>query len=76
MARVALAWLLTRPFITSIIIGARTHEQLADDLAAADVTLAPEHLVLLDNVSTLPPEYPGWMMDVRKKACLMKAQTL
>ncbi len=63
IARVALAWLLTRPFVTSVIIGAKTREQLADNLAASDVQLAPEHVAQLDAVSALPPEYPGWMVD-------------
>jgi aryl-alcohol dehydrogenase-like predicted oxidoreductase len=63
VARIALAWHLTRPFVTSVIIGAKTHEQLVDNLAAVDVQLSPEHLALLDEVSALPPEYPGWMVD-------------
>ncbi len=63
VARVALAWLLTRPFVTSVIIGAKTREQLADNLTASDVQLAPEHVAQLDAASALPPEYPGWMVD-------------
>ena len=43
-ARVALAWLLTRPYVTSVIIGAKTHNQLDDNLAASDLRLAPEHV--------------------------------
>jgi aryl-alcohol dehydrogenase-like predicted oxidoreductase len=62
VARVALAWLLTRPFVTSVIIGAKTPEQLADNLAAGDVQLSPEHVARLDAASALPPEYPGWMV--------------
>jgi aryl-alcohol dehydrogenase-like predicted oxidoreductase len=63
VARTALAWLLTRPFVTSIIIGAKTPEQLADNLGATDVQLAPEHVAQLDVASALPPEYPGWMLE-------------
>lgn len=63
VARVALAWLLTRPFVTSVIIGAKTREQLLDNLAASDEQLAPEHVAELDAASALPPEYPGWMVD-------------
>jgi aryl-alcohol dehydrogenase-like predicted oxidoreductase len=63
VARCALAWMLTRPFITSIIIGAKTVEQLTDNLAATDVTLAPEDLDRLDQASALPSEYPGWMLE-------------
>jgi len=62
VARVALAWHLTRPFVTSVIIGAKNREQLTDNLAATAVKLAPEHLKLLDEASALPPEYPGWMI--------------
>ena len=61
--RIALAWLLTRPFVTSVIIGARTHEQLVENLGASDVRLSPEHVAQLDAASTLPAEYPGWMVD-------------
>jgi len=63
VARLALAWQLTRPFVTSVLIGAKTREQLSDNLAAADVTLGPEHVALLDAASALPPEYPGWMLE-------------
>ena len=63
VARVALAWQLTRPFVTSVIVGAKTREQLEDNLAAVDVELSPEHRKLLDEASSLPPEYPGWMLD-------------
>ena len=62
-ARVALAWTLTRPFVTSVIIGAKTREQLMDNLAAADVQLSAEQVTQLDSASALPPEYPGWMVS-------------
>jgi aryl-alcohol dehydrogenase-like predicted oxidoreductase len=63
VARVALAWLLTRPFVTSVIVGAKTREQLADNLAATDVALTPEQIAQLDAASDLPSEYPGWMLS-------------
>ena len=63
VARVALAWMLHKPFITSVIIGAKTPAQLNDNLAASDVALSPEHMKLLDDASALPAEYPGWMVD-------------
>lgn len=62
VARIALAWILTRKFVTSVIIGAKTPEQLADNLAATDVVLSPEHVAKLDEASALPSEYPGWMV--------------
>jgi aryl-alcohol dehydrogenase-like predicted oxidoreductase len=67
VARVALAWHLTRPFVTSVIIGAKTREQLLDNLAAADVRLSPEHVKVLDEASALPPEYPGWMLAFQNR---------
>jgi aryl-alcohol dehydrogenase-like predicted oxidoreductase len=63
VARVALAYVLAKPFVTSIIIGAKTVEQLEDNLAASALTLAPEELKTLDAVSALAPEYPGWMFE-------------
>jgi len=65
VARVALAWLLTRPFVTSVIIGAKRPDQLADNLAAADLRprLTADQLASLDRASALPLEYPGWMVD-------------
>jgi aryl-alcohol dehydrogenase-like predicted oxidoreductase len=61
--RIALAWLLTRPFVTSVIIGAKTPEQLADNLGASDVKLDAEHVAKLDAASALPREYPEWMIE-------------
>jgi aryl-alcohol dehydrogenase (NADP+) len=58
-AQVALAWLLTRPAVTSVILGARTVAQLADNLGAGDVTLTSDDLWLLDEVSSPRTEdYP------------------
>lgn len=67
VARIALAWQLTRPFVTSIIIGAKNREQLNDNLACVDVKLSPEHLALLDTASALPSEYPGWMLEFQNR---------
>ena len=61
VATIALAWLLQRPFVSSVIIGAKRPEQLAENLAAADIELKAEQIAELDAVSNLPPEYPGWM---------------
>jgi aryl-alcohol dehydrogenase-like predicted oxidoreductase len=59
-ARVALAWLLQRPGVTSLIIGARTDEQLADNLAAAELELSAEEMGRLEEVSRPPLIYPFW----------------
>lgn len=63
VARIALAWLLHQPHVTSVIVGAKRIDQLADNLAAVDVTLTAEDLATLDKASRLRPEYPGWMIE-------------
>lgn len=63
VARVALAWILAKPFVTTIIIGAKTMEQLDDNLEAAKLVLDDSDMKALDEVSALPPEYPGWMLS-------------
>lgn len=63
VARVALAWLLHQPHVTTIIIGAKTEAQLDDNLAAASLKLTPAQLEKLDAASKLAPEYPGWMLE-------------
>ena len=62
VARVALAWLLQRKGVMSVIVGAKTIEQLDDNLAAAKLTLSADEVATLDKVSAPPPEYPGWMI--------------
>jgi aryl-alcohol dehydrogenase-like predicted oxidoreductase len=59
-AQVALAWLLGRPAVTSVIVGARTDAQLADNLAAAELVLTPEEQDRLEQVSREPLRYPHW----------------
>jgi aryl-alcohol dehydrogenase-like predicted oxidoreductase len=59
-SQVALAWLLTRPGIASVIIGARTDEQLEDNLHAAELELVPGDLERLERVSRPPLLYPYW----------------
>lgn len=63
VARVALAWLLQRRVVTSVIIGAKTPAQLDDNLASVDLVLTTEQLAQLEQVSALKPEYPRWMID-------------
>lgn len=63
VAQIALAWLLHQPVVTSVIVGAKRPDQLADNLAAANVRLSAEDLATLDAVSALPAEYPGWMLE-------------
>jgi aryl-alcohol dehydrogenase-like predicted oxidoreductase len=63
VARIALAYVLAKPFVTTVIVGAKTVEQLDDNLAAADIALTAEEMAALDKASALPPEYPGWMLE-------------
>ena len=70
VARVALAWVLQRPFVMSVIVGAKTVEQLEDNLAATTLQLDADELARLDKVSALPPEYPGWMIERQHAAQL------
>jgi aryl-alcohol dehydrogenase-like predicted oxidoreductase len=62
VAQVALAWLLHQPAVTSVIVGAKRPDQLADNLGAVAVKLDADDLAALDAVSKLPAEYPGWMI--------------
>ena len=64
-ARISLAWLLTKPVVTSVILGAKRLDQLQDNLAAAELKLTKEEIKQLDEVSILPPEYPGWMLSTQ-----------
>jgi diketogulonate reductase-like aldo/keto reductase len=59
-AQVALNWLRTRDLVSSIIIGARSDEQLADNLAATQWTMTPDEQTRLDEVSEQPLPYPHW----------------
>ena len=63
VAGVAVAWLLHQSAVTSVIVGARTREQLLDNMAATKVKLTAEDLAALNQVSALAPEYPGWMIE-------------
>ena len=64
VAQVAIAWLLAKEPVTSVIIGARSLAQLDDNLKSVDVRLSPEEIQLLDDVSRLDPEYPAWMDNI------------
>jgi aryl-alcohol dehydrogenase-like predicted oxidoreductase len=62
VATVALGYVLAKPFVTSVIIGAKRLDQLKENLAAAELVLSPEEMKKLDEMSALTPEYPGWMV--------------
>ena len=59
-AQIALAWLLGRPTISSVLVGARTDEQFADNLRAIDLNLTAEQRARLDEVSRPRLPYPYW----------------
>jgi aryl-alcohol dehydrogenase-like predicted oxidoreductase len=63
VASVALAYALAKPFVTSVIIGAKRFDQIAQNLGAVNLKLDSDDLALLDSVSELKPEYPGWMLE-------------
>ena len=63
VARIALAWLLHQPRVTSVIVGAKRLEQLDDNIASTGIALSGDELARLDQVSALPREYPGWMLE-------------
>jgi aryl-alcohol dehydrogenase-like predicted oxidoreductase len=62
-AQVAIAWLLHRPAVTSVILGARRAGQLEDTLRSADVRLTPDHMKRLEEATRFDPGYPVWMID-------------
>jgi aryl-alcohol dehydrogenase-like predicted oxidoreductase len=63
VAQLALAWLLHQRVVTAVIIGAKRMEQLEDNLKSVNITFTPDELQKLDEISKLPAEYPGWMME-------------
>ena len=64
VAQIALAWLLTKPFVSSVIIGAKSMEQLRDNMASTSVEL-PGGAQIARRSEPIPPEYPGWMLDLQ-----------
>ena len=61
VARIALAWVLSKNFVTGVIMGASNLNQLEDNLGATNVSLSAAEADELDAISELPPEHPGWM---------------
>ena len=65
VAQIALAWLLYQPVVSTVIVGAKRADQLADNIAACEVELEAGELEELDRLSALPREYPGWMFAMQ-----------
>jgi aryl-alcohol dehydrogenase-like predicted oxidoreductase len=61
-AQVALAWILSKPVVTAVLLGARHLDQLTDNLTAIQIKLTGDEVRSLDEASQLPPEYPDWMV--------------
>lgn len=61
--QIALAWLLAKPAVTTVIVGARRLDQLQDNLGSVDVELTAEEMQTLDQHCAPTPEYPGWMLE-------------
>ena len=61
--QIAIAWLLHQPVVTTVILGAKRAEQLAENVKATAIELDDADLTELDAASRLPLEYPGWLMD-------------
>jgi aryl-alcohol dehydrogenase-like predicted oxidoreductase len=65
VAGIALAWLLYQEVVSTVIVGAKRADQLAENLAASDIELTANELAQLKELSALPREYPGWMFDMQ-----------
>lgn len=67
VAQLSIAWLLHKQAVTSVIIGAKNEDQLSQNLKSTEVEFTEEELSRLDKISTLSPEYPGWMLEFTKR---------
>jgi aryl-alcohol dehydrogenase-like predicted oxidoreductase len=67
VAQAALNYLLRKPGVCSVIIGARTQKQLADNLASASWEMTPEEVAKLDELSRPPRLYPYWMLELGRQ---------
>lgn len=78
VAQVALAWLLAKPFVTSVILGATKMAQLEDNLQAMEVKLLDSEIAALDQITAPPAQYPNWFTaattDPKHKEALGEAQ--
>jgi aryl-alcohol dehydrogenase-like predicted oxidoreductase len=68
VAQIALAWILSKSFVTTVIIGAKSMDQLRDNIASTGVQLDGAELKQLEEISALPAEYPGWMLAFQGQA--------
>ncbi len=73
VAQIALAWLLAKPVVSSIIVGATQPAQLEDNLGAAQINLTTEDIAALEEVSTFAQPYPAWMQAMGHDAVVTAA---
>lgn len=73
VAQIALSWLLHKKAVTSIIIGAKKHSQLTDNIAAAQLSLSGSEMAKLDEASKVTADYPGWMVERQSAERLKQA---
>lgn len=64
VAQVALAWVMQRSFVSSVIIGATTEKQLQENLGAAEANLDSEDFTLIDDFTAVAAPYPAWMQPM------------
>src|SRR6185295_15486845 len=74
-AQVALAWLLSKNVVSSILIGATKMSQLEDNLQAVSVQLTENELKDLDAMTELPPVYPGWFHKSTQDKVVQESMT-
>jgi aryl-alcohol dehydrogenase-like predicted oxidoreductase len=72
VAQVAIAWLLARSAVSSVIVGAAKTSQLNDNLGASDLVLEAGEVAELDAATVLPPVYPNWIQDMIADGPLIK----
>jgi aryl-alcohol dehydrogenase-like predicted oxidoreductase len=64
VAQIALAWLLHQKVVSSVLVGAKRIDQLEDNLQAVNVSLSENEQAAIADVSKIPAEYPGWMIEL------------
>ncbi len=75
-AQISLAWLLSKPYVTSVLIGTKRVYQLNDNILSVGLKLEDADIAVLDQVSALPPEYPNWIIEFQDKERLGGFQRL
>jgi aryl-alcohol dehydrogenase-like predicted oxidoreductase len=72
-SQISLAWLLSKPFVTSVILGARAMEQLKDNLGSVDVQIGEDYMKKLEDITAPRLQYPNWMIHTQAQDRLPKS---